>query len=73
MPTSVFQVDGDLLRVLLRLPEGVEIETYLDSSRMLNDRIDLLTRNGLQGLVLVFISLCLFLRGRVRGRLRGRV
>ena len=43
------------------LPEGLELSIWSDNSRMIKGRIDLLTRNGLIGLVLVFITLALFL------------
>ncbi|MCB0279562.1 MAG: efflux RND transporter permease subunit, partial [Calditrichaeota bacterium] len=45
----------------LSLPEGIRIEYWLDQSRILNDRIDLLVRNGRAGLILVVIVLALFL------------
>lgn len=43
------------------LPKGVEIDTWLDFSQMYDQRIDLLTRNALAGLVLVILVLGLFL------------
>jgi multidrug efflux pump subunit AcrB len=45
-----------------QLPEGVSLEVWNDSSRMLEGRLDLLARNGLWGLILVLIVLSLFLR-----------
>jgi HAE1 family hydrophobic/amphiphilic exporter-1 len=47
------------------LPEGVELAIWSDLSRMVQDRIDLLTRNGTQGIFLVFLSLALFLNFRL--------
>jgi len=47
------------------LPAGVGIETWQDSSVWLRGRLDLLVKNGLQGLLLVFLSLALFLRFRL--------
>ena len=47
------------------LPAGVYAATWRDQSKMLKDRVDVLVRNGLSGLVLVFISLALFLRFRL--------
>lgn len=47
------------------LSPGVEIQTYSDSSKILRDRIDLMVRNGLLGLVLVLVSLSLFLNLRL--------
>jgi multidrug efflux pump subunit AcrB len=47
------------------MPEGISLTVWRDSSEILQDRIDLLTRNGLTGLALVFIVLALFLRLRL--------
>jgi multidrug efflux pump subunit AcrB len=47
------------------LPAGYEFTTWGDSSIDVRDRLDLLVRNGLQGLVLVFIVLALFLEFRL--------
>ncbi|MFT4547075.1 MAG: multidrug efflux pump subunit AcrB [Verrucomicrobiales bacterium] len=44
------------------LPTGVTVEVWNDTSVMLAGRLDLLKRNGLMGLALVFIVLALFLR-----------
>ncbi len=46
-------------------PSGVEIATWQDSSRLLKSRIDLLVRNAMTGLVLVFVVLALFMRLRL--------
>lgn len=46
-------------------PPGYEYVTWGDSSVNVRDRLDLLRRNGLQGLVLVFIVLALFLEFRL--------
>ncbi len=43
------------------LPNGVEATTWANSADVLRSRIDLLVRNGLMGLVLVFGVLVLFL------------
>ena len=48
-----------------RMPEGVQIATWFDLSTMVRDRINLLLRNGAQGIVLVFIALALFLNLRL--------
>ncbi|MGD8702734.1 MAG: efflux RND transporter permease subunit, partial [Desulfosarcina sp.] len=48
-----------------RVPAGVELATWFDLSTMVRDRIDLLLRNGFQGIVLVFIVLALFLNLRL--------
>jgi multidrug efflux pump subunit AcrB len=47
------------------LPQGVEMTTWRDESILLQGRIDLLFGNALQGLVLVFVILALFLQLRV--------
>ena len=44
-----------------RLPEGYTISSWNDISVDVRDRMELLTRNGLQGLILVFIVLAVFL------------
>ena len=48
-----------------KMPAGYEIATWNDISVDVHDRIDLLSRNGLQGLVLVFVVLALFLELRL--------
>ncbi len=48
-----------------RLPEGVHLTTWQNQAKVLRDRLDLLIRNGIAGLILVFISLALFLRFRL--------
>lgn len=44
------------------LPEGVEIKTVVDFTYYLNGRLDMMLNNLLQGSVLVFLMLALFLR-----------
>lgn len=44
------------------LPKGIEVATYQDETAILKARLDLLTRNGVAGFVLVFVVLALFLR-----------
>ena len=48
-----------------RMPPGVHIATWFDLSDMVRDRINLLLRNGAQGIVLVFLGLALFLNIRL--------
>ena len=48
-----------------KLPAGVHISIWQDAAKILRDRLDLLIRNGIAGLVLVFVSLTLFLRFRL--------
>ena len=43
------------------LPYGYELRVWMDRSIDVRDRMELLTRNGLQGLVLVFVVLAIFL------------
>ena len=45
-----------------RLPEGMLITTWQDDSSYLKSRQQLLAKNGLYGLLLVFLTLALFLR-----------
>ncbi len=47
------------------LPQGYEFTTWGDVSIDVKDRLEMLTKNGLQGLVLVFIILALFLEIRL--------
>jgi len=44
-----------------QLPEGISIATWFDRSIMLNSRMNLLERNALIGLTLVFLCLAFFL------------
>jgi len=48
-----------------KFPEDLEIAVWGDISTMVQSRIDLMLRNGLQGIVLVFIALALFLNLRL--------
>jgi multidrug efflux pump subunit AcrB len=45
----------------LRLPAGVEAELWASQSEMLESRLELMLRNGLFGLLLVFLTLLLFM------------
>ncbi len=45
-----------------RVPDGVTIATSNDQSVLLKSRIDLLAKNAVTGLILVFVVLALFLR-----------
>ncbi len=47
------------------LPEGVQLSTWRDQTKVLRDRLDLLTRNGRNGFLLVVAVLALFLRFRL--------
>lgn len=48
-----------------QLPPGYEIVTWDDLSILVAQRLELLTRNGIQGLILVFLLLALFLEPRL--------
>jgi len=43
------------------LPQGITLGYWFDMAEMVQDRIDLLLKNGAQGILLVFIVLALFL------------
>jgi len=47
------------------IPEDLEVAVWGDISTMVQSRIDLMLRNGLQGILLVFIALALFLNLRL--------
>ena len=47
------------------LSDGVEIALWQDASRLLKSRIDLLVKNAMTGLLLVFVVLALFMRLRL--------
>ncbi|MEM9530593.1 MAG: efflux RND transporter permease subunit [Pseudomonadota bacterium] len=49
-------------RVRAGLPEGVQVDVWVDRSKYLQQRLDLMFRNLLQGAALVFVVLTLFLR-----------
>ncbi|PKK89824.1 MAG: AcrB/AcrD/AcrF family protein [Candidatus Wallbacteria bacterium HGW-Wallbacteria-1] len=55
------EVTNFVARRLKSLPPGFQLEVFGDTSVMVRDRLELLLRNGFQGLVLVFIVLALFL------------
>ena len=48
-----------------KLPPGYRLKVWSDISNDVRDRIELLTRNGLQGLLLVFLVLAIFLELRL--------
>ena len=47
------------------LPEGINMEVWIDRSHYLQGRLDMMTKNMIQGAILVFIVLSLFLRLKV--------
>ena len=61
-PASVAAATRELMETLrAELPGTVAMEVWKDDSVMLDERIDLLARNGIMGLVLVVLVLALFL------------
>ena len=52
-------------RASASVPNGIEIFTWHNSARYLESRVDLLVKNALTGLLLVFVVLALFLRLRL--------
>ena len=48
-----------------QLPHGANLNILYDNTSMLRSRIDLLTRNGIIGLIVVFLLLWLFLNARL--------
>ena len=48
-----------------QLPPGLSMSVWADDSAVTKSRLDLLSRNGLQGLFLVFLSLWLFMNLRL--------
>ena len=52
-------------RTAPNLPEGVEMAQWQDGARLLKSRIDLLVKNAMTGLALVFVVLALFMRLRL--------
>ena len=48
-----------------KLPPSVQIQVYDEQWSLIEDRISLLVSNGIQGLIIVFFTLLLFLNGRV--------
>ncbi len=48
-----------------RMPEGIRLTVWQDRTRILNDRLELLLRNGRTGFLLVVLVLALFLKLRL--------
>jgi HAE1 family hydrophobic/amphiphilic exporter-1 len=63
---EIAQIAKDYVKgIKSSMPEDMDIAIWGDISAMVQDRIDLMLRNGLQGILLVFISLALFLNFRL--------
>ncbi len=54
------QVDAFILEERRSAPEGVELTLTQDQASIVQDRLDMLVRNGAQGLFLVFLVMWLF-------------
>ena len=48
-----------------KLPDGYQLTSWADMSVIVRDRMELLGRNGLQGMILVFLVLAVFLETRL--------
>ncbi len=59
------RVEEYLESVRPRMPEGIELTVWLDRTRDLRSRLDLLLKNGRMGLALVVLVLALFLKLRL--------
>tara|TARA_Y100001970_G_scaffold294367_1_gene451803 strand:- start:58798 stop:61923 length:3126 start_codon:yes stop_codon:yes gene_type:complete len=59
------RLDNFLDQLVPTLPPSIQIERYSDTAEMIEDRINLLLRNGASGLALVVAVLFVFLSGRV--------
>ena len=67
-PTEVATAVKDYVeRLRERIPANVTVTTWSDDSEVLADRINLLLKNAVMGLVLVLILLTLFLSRRLAG------
>ncbi|MED5439921.1 MAG: efflux RND transporter permease subunit, partial [Pseudomonadota bacterium] len=64
---SIMDIADDLHSYVdgLRLPETIKTHVWQDESKHLRERISMLLENALAGLVLLFITLLLFLNGRL--------
>ena len=58
-------VDGYLKDTIPTLPASLTVEQYDQTSQLIQDRVDLLLRNGASGLVLVILILFAFLNGKL--------
>ena len=59
------QVKAYVERAQTRMPEGVSVTVWQDQSKVLNDRLSLLLRNGFAGFCLLFLVLALFVQFRL--------
>ena len=56
------KVQSYLVEARRQVPEGIELTVWLDRTRDLRSRLDLLLKNGLMGFLLVVLVLALFLK-----------
>ncbi len=63
--TVAKEVKEYVKRIQKYLPQNVNLRVYDDSSKILKDRIHLLVKNIIYGLILVSVSLSLFLNARL--------
>ncbi len=61
------RVEAYLAEVRPRMPNGIELTTWLDRTQDLRSRLDLLMNNGRAGFLLVVFVLALFLKLRLAG------
>ena len=59
------QVKTYVERAQTRMPKGVSVTVWQDQSKVLNDRLNLLLRNGFAGFCLLFLVLALFVQFRL--------
>lgn len=59
------EVNAYVLQKQAQLPKGADLKILYDNTLLLQDRISLLVENGIQGLIIVFFSLWIFLNGRL--------
>ena len=57
-------LDAELAKLLPTLPESLRVERYDGAVELIDDRINLLVRNGVSGLALVLLMLFIFLNPR---------
>ncbi len=59
------EVKETVKRIRSKIPPGIELSTFMDWSRILRERMDLLLRNARLGLILVMLLLGLFMEIRL--------
>ena len=64
-PAAVVRINRTSDQDVVEMTGDIDLAIWGDLSVLVQDRIDLMLRNGLQGIVLVFIALALFLNFRL--------